>query len=142
MKTTKITRVATLLSATAFLAAASILPASAQGGGGGGGGGVESFGDCSNDINTTWILDAEHAGSQIKVEAQVFSVILDETWKWKLTDNGQVVAKGTAMTDKEHQDRAYFRIRRTIADSQGSDLIAFNAARVGSTQTCSGSVTL
>ncbi len=143
MKIRNLVRLATLGSMTVCLAAAVIVPASAQSaGGGGGGGGVNSFGDCSGDINTTWILDAEPHGDQIRVEAQVFAHVLDEVWGWHLTDNGRQVAHGTAITNKEHQDRTYFRIRRTIADLPGSDVIEFKSTRVGSGQVCDGQVTL
>lgn len=141
MHTRTATRFAILFAVNASLVTTVMLPATAQGGGGGGGG-VMRFGDCSGDVQTTWILDAESTGGRIRIEAQVFEHVLDETYKWRLTDDGTTIAKGTASTNREHQDRTYFRIRRTTADLMGKDLIEFKATRVDDGEVCSGSVTL
>jgi hypothetical protein len=127
-----VSRIAAAAALTAGFAIAATVPAQASGGGG-----VENRGSCSGSTN--WKVKAKHDDGRIEAEAEIDSNVVGQTWKWRLTDNGDVVAKGTSTT---HAPSGSFEVRRLIADQAGSDRIGIKATNPATGETCKGFVTL
>ena len=102
-----------------------------------GGGGIQKSGACSQ--SGTWKLKAKHDDGAIQAEAEVDTNRAGQHFAWRLTDNGTLVAKGTAVTVAPSGS---FTVRRTIANKVGTDTIGFRAVNTASGNTCTGSVSL
>ncbi|QIG42792.1 hypothetical protein G5V58_08390 [Nocardioides anomalus] len=102
-------------------------------GGGGGGGGIRvvETGSCSDGAR--WKLKVKSDDGGLEVEGEVDSKTAGQGWRWKLKDNGVVVAQGTATTGGRSGS---FSVERQVADRAGTDRITFKASYRG--QTCAG----
>jgi hypothetical protein len=127
------TRVAGALSITAGLAFAMTVPAQASHGGGG----VEHSGQCS--AGSVWKLKAKADDGQIEVEAEIDSNVVGQVWKWKISDNGTAVAKGTSTTQAPSGS---FSVNRLVANQAGDDKFVLKASTASTGETCKGKVTL
>jgi hypothetical protein len=104
-----------------------------HGGGGGGGGRVVKAGSCSDGAH--WKLKVKRDNSRLEVEGEVDSNASGQSWHWKVKDNGQLVASGSARTGGRSGS---FSIERGIADRAGTDKVTFRATHRG--EVCSGSI--
>jgi hypothetical protein len=127
------TRVAGALTITAGLAFAITVPAQASGGGGG----VQHTGQCS--AGSIWTLKAKADDAQIEAEAEVDSNVVGQVWKWKISDNGTVAAKGTSTTTGPSGS---FTVNRLVPNQAGADKFVLKASNAASGETCKGNVTL
>src|SRR6476620_4389453 len=93
MNIKSVTRVAGAITITAGLAFAMTVPAQASHGGGDG---VERTGQCSQ--GSDWKLKAKTDDGRIEVEAEVDSNQVGQVWKWRITDNGTLAARGKSTT--------------------------------------------
>lgn len=135
MNTSSFSRIAGALTITAGLAFAVAVPAQASHGGGGGG--VEHSGQCSQ--GASWTLKAKADDGQIEVEAEVDTNVVGQVWKWKISDNGSLAAKGTSTTVAPSGS---FSVNRLIANQAGADKLTLKASNAASGETCTGKVTL
>ncbi len=102
-----------------------------------GGGGVRHSGTCS--AGATWSLKAKHDdGGVLEVEAEVDSNVVGQVWKWKISDNGSLAAKGTSTTVAPSGS---FSVNRLIANQAGADKLTLRASNAASGETCTGKVT-
>jgi hypothetical protein len=109
-------------------------PAGDDHGGGGGGTRVVETGSCSDGAR--WELKVKSDDGGLEVEGEVDSNAAGQGWRWKLKDNGAVVARGTATTGGRSGS---FSVERRVADRPGTDRITFKASYRG--QTCAGVAT-
>ncbi len=124
----KITGALALTAGLAFTA----IPAQASGGGG-----VENTGTCSQ--GSTWKLKAKADDGQIEVEAEVDSNVVGQVWKWKISDNGTLAAKGTSTTQAPSGS---FSVNRLVPNQAGADKFVLRASNAATGETCRGKVTL
>ena len=94
---------------------------------------VIKTGACS--ASADWKLKVKTDDGRLEVEGEVDSNRAGQTWRWKIKDNGSVVAKGRATTGARSGS---FSVERKIADRSGTDHVTFRATRNG--QVCSGSI--
>jgi hypothetical protein len=102
-----------------------------------GGGGVQKQGTCS--MGSTWKVKASVDNSRLETEFEVDSNVVGQTWKVRLSDNGQVYFKGQRLTQAPSGS---FEVRKFTADQAGSDTIKGEAINPATGETCSGSVTI
>jgi hypothetical protein len=100
-------------------------------------GDVVTRGTCSS--GATWKLKAGHRDGRIEIEFEVDSNRNGQTWNVTLTQDGVRVASGTRVTQAPSGS---FQFRRVLPDTAGSDALVARATRVGTTQTCTGRVTV
>ncbi len=123
---------ALVLGAAALTAAAlTASPAVASGGGDA----VRTSGSCSG--STDWTMKAKADDGRIEVEAEVDSNRTGQTWGWKLKDNGDLVAKGSATTAGRSGS---FSVTRKPADRSGADHLTFRAVYPATGEVCRGSI--
>ena len=134
MNTTSITRVAGAIALTAGLAFASTVPANASHGGGDG---VENNGQCSQ--GSDWKLKAKTDDGRIEVEAEIDTNQVGQLWRWKITDNGKLAAKGKSTT---RGASGSFSVERKVPNQAGSDRFVLTARTASTGESCRGSVTL
>jgi hypothetical protein len=124
------TRLTALLGA-ALLATTLAAPAFARDGD------VTHTGNCS--AGSDWKLKAGPRDGGIEVEFQVDQNIAGQTWRVRLSDNGDVFFRGKRTTQAPSGS---FEVRRTTANRAGSDMIVGRAVNVASGEVCRGSLTL
>jgi hypothetical protein len=99
--------------------------------------GVTATGPCSGA--STWKLTASPENGGVEVQFEVDSNVVGQTWKVRLSDNGTVFFKGSAVTQGPSGS---FEVRKFATDQAGSDLILGLAKNTATGETCEGSVTL
>ena len=102
-----------------------------------GGSGVEKRGTCS--MGSQWKVKADFENSGLETEFEVDSNVVGQTWKVRLSDNGQVYFKGQRVTQAPSGS---FEVRKLTANQAGSDTIKGEAINLATGETCSGSVTI
>lgn len=132
MKKNSMVKITGALALTAGLAFTAI-PAQASGGGGG----VENTGTCSQ--GSTWKLKAKADDGHIEAEAEVDSNVVGQVWKWKISDNGTLAAKGKSTT---RAPSGSFSVTRLVPDQAGADKFTLKASNAATGETCKGKVTL
>jgi hypothetical protein len=83
---------------------------------------VVRTGDCSGSAD--WKLKVDTDDGRLEVEGEVDSNRSGQSWRWKLKDNGKVVASGSDTTSGRSGS---FEVERTIPDRSGADRIVFRA---------------
>jgi len=101
--------------------------------GGGGGGRVVKTGACSDGAH--WKLKVKNDDGRLQVEGEVDSNVSGQTWSWRIKDNGDVAASGSAKTGGRSGS---FSVERRIANRAGTDKVTFRASHSG--ETCKGSI--
>jgi hypothetical protein len=94
-------------------------------------GDVVTRGSCSGAA--TWKMKAGPEDGRIEVEAEIDSNRNGQTWRWVLSHNGSVAARGSSTT---RAPSGSFEVRRVLADLAGTDTFAFTAQRPGTSQIC------
>ncbi|HEU0101412.1 MAG TPA: hypothetical protein VFR07_03760 [Mycobacteriales bacterium] len=100
----------------------------------GGGSEVRASGPCSQ--GSTWKLKAKTDDGRLEAELEVDGRA-GQTWSWRLTDNGDLVARGTAQTAGPSGS---FSRERRLADQPGVDVLRLRAVRAGGGETCTGTL--
>ena len=118
----------------AGLASGLIGPASAQGGGA-----ISNGGGCSV-VSSSWSLQADGVNGRIDVQAEVLTGVPKQVWRWRLSDNGRLAAKGTATTMGDNGG-SNVKIERFLEDAAGPDVLRFRARVPASGETCEGGLT-
>jgi hypothetical protein len=72
---------------------------------------------------------------RLEVEAEVDSNVTGQTWRWRLSHNGSVSARGTKTTRGRSGS---FDVERRMANLAGTDRFRFRA--VHGDQVCRGSI--
>ena len=103
------------------------------GGGGGGGGRVVKTGSCTDGSH--WKLKVKNDNGRLEVEGEVDSNVSGQTWRWRIKDNGDAAASGSATTGGRSGS---FSVERRISDRAGTDTVTFRAAHGG--EVCTGSI--
>ena len=84
-----------------------------------------------------WKLKASPENGRIEVEGEVDSNVNGQTWRWRLSHNGRLSARGVAVTKPPSGS---FDIRRLMVDAPGTDRIAWRASNPGTGEVCRGSL--
>ena len=126
---TKIATALAALSASALLA----LGAPAFASHGGGDGRVVKTGSCSDGAH--WTLKVKNDDGRLDVEGEVDSNISGQTWRWKIKDNGDVTASGSARTGGRSGS---FSVERRITNRAGTDKVTFRSSHSG--EVCTGTI--
>lgn len=79
-------------------------------------------GDCTGSTN--WKIKAKPDDGRIEVEAEIDSNRVGQTWRWTLTHDGGVSARGTSVT---RAPSGSFTVTRRLVDSAGSDTFVLRA---------------
>ncbi len=101
----------------------------------GGGGGVTKEGTCS--ANSTWKLKVSPENGRLQVEFEVDQNVVGDTWKVRLSDNGTVFFRGTAVTSGPSGS---FEVRKLTTNLAGTDTVVGAAKNVSTGETCMGSL--
>jgi hypothetical protein len=96
-------------------------------------GDVTRTGDCSGRAD--WKLKGGLRDGRIEVEFEVDSNRIGQTWRVRLSDNGNVFFRGTRETQGPSGS---FTVERRTANLAGTDRIVGFAKNLASGQTCSG----
>lgn len=88
-------------------------------------------GSCSG--STDWKIKAKEDDGRIEVEAEIDSNRAGQTWRWRLTHNGSVSARGAARTKGRSGS---FSIERRTVDAAGKDSFTFRARNSRSGERC------
>jgi hypothetical protein len=122
------------LALTALVPLGAVAPAHASHGGGDG---VRTSGSCSKVAH--WKLKAKPDSGRIEVEGEVDSNRSGQVWRWRITHNGSVSAKGKATTAGSSGS---FSVQRRMANLAGTDHFVFRAERSATGEVCRGKVSL
>jgi hypothetical protein len=99
----------------------------------GGGSDVRTSGRCSGTAH--WRLKAKPDDGRIEVEGEIDSNRSGQVWRWTLTHNGSLSARGTKRTAGRSGS---FEVERRMADLAGRDHFTFRATHRG--QVCRGTI--
>jgi hypothetical protein len=99
----------------------------------GGGGGVTFEGSCSGA--STWKLKLSPENGRIEADFEVDQNVVGDTWKVRMSDNGTVFFRGTAVTKAPSGS---FEVRKLTADQAGADSVIAMAKNVSTGETCQG----
>jgi hypothetical protein len=100
-----------------------------------GGDAVRASGSCSG--SAVWKLKAKHDNGRVEVEFEVDSNRVGQTWRVRLSDNGERFFAGTRTTQAPSGS---FTVHRFTANRAGPDVI--RARAVHGEQVCRGTVTV
>ncbi len=94
-----------------------------------------SKGDCS--ATSDWKMMAKSKDGSIRVTGIVKSKTGGQTWTWSVYQNDTLSASGEGTTKSS---KKVFRVRESVANTEGTDALAFEAINIESGETCSGSL--
>jgi hypothetical protein len=103
----------------------------------GGGDAVIRTGGCSGSAR--WKLKAKPDDGRIEVEAEVDSDRSGQVWRWRISHNGSLSAKGSGTTAGASGS---FSVERRMANLAGTDHFALRAVRRATGEVCRGSISL
>jgi hypothetical protein len=92
-------------------------------------------GSCTG--SSDWKLKASPQDGRIEVEGEVDSSVNGQKWRWQLRHNGNLSARGTAVT---RAPSGSFDVRRLMVDAPGSDRIGWRARNPQTGEVCRGSL--
>ena len=118
-----------LLTSSVLVTAAG--PAQAKGGGDD----VVRRGSCTASAH--WKLKVKPDDGRLKVEAEVDSNRVGQTWHWRLVHNGSTSASGTRKTTAPSGS---FEVRRLMVNRLGTDTVPLRASNARSGERCVGTV--
>ena len=90
-------------------------------------------GGCSGSAD--WKMKVSPDDGRLEVEAEVDSNVSGQTWRWRLSHNGSVSARGTKTTSGPSGS---FDVERRMANLAGTDRFRFRA--VHGDQVCRGRI--
>ena len=90
-------------------------------------------GTCTDGAH--WKLKVKDDDGRLEVEGEVDSNVSGQTWRWRIKDDGDVAASGSATTGGRSGS---FSVERRIADRAGTDHVTFRASHGG--EVCRGSI--
>jgi hypothetical protein len=90
-------------------------------------------GSCSGTAD--WKLKVKADDGRLEVEAEIDSNVSGQTWRWRLSHNGSVSARGRKTT---HGPSGSFDVERRMANLAGTDRIRLRASHDG--QVCRGKI--
>jgi len=90
-------------------------------------------GGCSGSAD--WKLKVKPDDGRLEVEAEVDSNVSGQTWRWRLSHNGSVSARGHATTSGPSGS---FDVERRMSNLAGTDTIRLRASHNG--QVCRGRI--
>ena len=73
----------------------------------------------------------------LRVEGEVDSNVVGQTWAWRVVHNGTLAARGSALTAAPS---GAFAVRRLLTNAAGTDRIAFRAVNPGTGEACTAVV--
>ena len=99
------------------------------------GGGDEKVrrGSCSGSAD--WKLKVKPDDGRLEVEAEIDSNVSGQTWRWRISHNGSVSARGRNTT---HGASGSFDVQRRMANLAGTDRFRLRASHQG--QVCRGKI--
>jgi hypothetical protein len=101
------------------------------------GGGKTVAGTCSASSTSKLTVKADNG--QIETQFEVDQNVVGDTWRIRITDNGNVVARGKRTTVAPSGS---FTFRRLIPDLAGTDNIGARAKNLTTGEVCKASVSL
>ena len=118
---------AAALAAVVLATAGTAVPASA--------GGEEKIrrGSCSGSAD--WKMKVKPDDGRLEVEAEVDSNVSGQTWRWRISHNGSVSARGRTST---RGPSGSFSVERRMANLAGTDTFRLRARHGG--QVCRGKI--
>jgi hypothetical protein len=84
-----------------------------------------------------WKLKASPQNGRIEVEGEVDSNVNGQTWRWRLRHNGQLSARGGAVTKPPSGS---FDVRRLMVNAPGTDRVVWRARNPQTGEVCRGSL--
>jgi hypothetical protein len=121
------TRLLAGTAAAATLLATAAVPAQANDGD------VIRRGSCSETAD--WKLKVGPEDGRLEVEGEVDSNRVGQRWRWQIRHNGNVSARGRAVTTARSGS---FDVERRVVNAPGVDRIAWRAVNRATGQTCRG----
>jgi hypothetical protein len=92
-------------------------------------------GNCSGTAD--WKLKVKTDDGRLEVEGEVDSNRVGQRWRWRILHNGDVSARGRAVTTAPSGS---FDVERRVVNSPGVDRIRWRAVNRATGQTCLGGV--
>ena len=90
-------------------------------------------GACSGSAD--WKLKVKPDDGRLEVEAEIDSNVSGQTWRWRISHNGSVSARGRKTT---HGPSGSFSVERRMANLSGTDRFRLRASHDG--QVCRGRI--
>ena len=90
-------------------------------------------GNCSGRAD--WQLKAKTDDGRLEVEGEVDSNRVGQRWRWRILHDGDVSARGRAVTTARSGS---FDVERRIVNAPGVDRIGWRAVNPATGQTCRG----
>jgi len=90
-------------------------------------------GGCSGTAD--WKLKVKPDDGRLEVEAEIDSNVSGQTWRWRISHNGSVSARGRKTT---HAPSGSFSVERRMANLSGTDRFRLRASHDG--QVCRGRI--
>ena len=90
-------------------------------------------GNCSGSAD--WKLKVKTDDGRLEVEGEVDSNRVGQRWRWQIRHNGNVSARGRAVTTARSGS---FDVERRVVNAPGVDRIGWRAVNRATGQTCSG----
>ncbi len=84
-----------------------------------------------------WKLKASPENGRIEVEGEVDSNVNGQTWRWRLRHNGDLSARGVAVTKPPSGS---FDVRRLMVNAPGTDRVVWRARNPQTGEVCRGSL--
>jgi hypothetical protein len=94
---------------------------------------VERRGSCSGSAD--WKIKAKPDDGRLEVEAEVDSNVSGQTWRWRISHNGSVSARGRRTTSGPSGS---FDVERRMSNLAGTDTFRLRARHGG--QVCRGTI--
>ncbi|NHC13055.1 hypothetical protein [Motilibacter deserti] len=98
---------------------------------------IRKSGSCSS--GGRWELKAKTDDGGLEVEFEVDTNRAGQTWSVRVTDNGAQVFRGSRTT---RPPSGSFSVERHITDRSGTDTIVATATRSGTSQRCTGRLSI
>ena len=90
-------------------------------------------GGCSGSAD--WKLKVKPDDGRLEVEAEIDSNVSGQTWRWRISHNGSVSARGRKTT---HGPSGSFDVERRMSNLAGTDRFRLRASHHG--QVCRGKI--
>ena len=90
-------------------------------------------GNCSGTAD--WKLKVKTDDGRLEVEGEVDSNRVGQRWRWRIVHDGNVSARGRAIT---RRPSGSFDVERRVVNAPGVDRIRWRAVHRASGQTCRG----
>jgi hypothetical protein len=102
-----------------------------------GGNEVRKSGACSG--SSEWKLKLKPDNSRIEVEFEVDQNVVGDTWRVRMTDNGDLFFQGRRTTQGPSGS---FEITQRVNDANGADKVVARARNLSTDEVCRGAATI